>query len=146
VEAFQAESKIRFFDFWSNPIKVEDYLEKFKIAKNYLQLVQIHLFFEKPLKKAIDTFEGTWNDVDVDWSPYPFCTTSNVITGAVNGSGIPIQNRWVWAVVRPILRVGGDFFPQNFNSSANDIRERAASMVTTGRLDGLAGWILASFV
>ena len=82
--------------------------------------------------------------LDVDFSPYPFSTGSNVTTGAVNtGSGIPVNKiDNVWAVVKAYLsRVGGGPLPTElFDKNAEDIREKGHEYGTTGRPRRI-GWL-----
>lgn len=83
--------------------------------------------------------------LDVDFSPYPFSTGSNVVTGAVNtGSGIAankIDN--VWAVVKAYLsRVGGGPLPTElFDKNADMIREKGHEYGTTTGRPRRIGWL-----
>lgn len=76
--------------------------------------------------------------LDIDFSPYPYSTGSNVITGAVNtGSGIPVQSiKQVWGVVKAYTsRVGSGPIPTEINDElADEIRKNGAEFgTTTGR-------------
>ncbi|KKQ23465.1 MAG: Adenylosuccinate synthetase [Candidatus Roizmanbacteria bacterium GW2011_GWC2_37_13] len=83
--------------------------------------------------------------LDVDFSPYPFSTGSNVTTGAVNtGSGIPVNKiDNVWAVVKAYLsRVGGGPLPTElFDKNAEDIREKGHEYGTTTGRPRRIGWL-----
>lgn len=76
--------------------------------------------------------------LDIDFSPYPYSTGSNVITGAVNsGSGIPVQSiKQVWGVVKAYTsRVGGGPIPTEITDElADEIRKKGIEFgTTTGR-------------
>lgn len=83
--------------------------------------------------------------LDVDFSPYPFSTGSNVITGAVNiGAGIPLQSiGHVWGVVKAYTsRVGGGPLPTELEGNlANEIREKGHEYGTTTGRPRRVGWL-----
>lgn len=124
------------------PIQVKDHLEIFKkLRSEILPLVSdTFSLFEKAekLKKQI-LFEGAHGVMlDNDWSPYPYSTGSNVITGALNtGSGIPIKAiKNIWAVVKAYTsRVGGGPLPTELTDKEADyIRKKGNEFgTTTGR-------------
>ena len=72
--------------------------------------------------------------LDIDWSPYPYSTGSNIIRGAINtGAGLPVSkiNR-SWAVVKAYLsRVGGGPLP----------REKGKEFGTTTGRPRRIGWL-----
>ncbi|MCL4363610.1 adenylosuccinate synthase [Patescibacteria group bacterium] len=83
--------------------------------------------------------------LDVDFSPYPFATGSNVISGAVNtGSGI-LENKIdnTWAVVKAYLsRVGAGPLPTElFGKTADEIRDRGHEYGTTTGRPRRIGWL-----
>jgi len=83
--------------------------------------------------------------LDNDFSPYPFSTGSNVVTGAVNtGAGIlasKIDN--VWGVVKAYTsRVGGGPLPTEiFDKTADLIREKGGEYGTTTGRPRRIGWL-----
>ena len=83
--------------------------------------------------------------LDVDFSPYPFSTGSNVITGAVNtGSGIPVQKiDQVWGIVKAYTsRVGEGPLPTEINDIlADQIREKGGEFGTTTGRPRRIGWL-----
>lgn len=83
--------------------------------------------------------------LDVDFSPYPFSTASNSITGAVNiGSGIQLQKIGdVFGVVKAYTsRVGGGPIPTELtNSLADEIREKGGEYGTTTGRPRRIGWL-----
>lgn len=83
--------------------------------------------------------------LDNDFSPYPFSTGSNVITGAVNtGSGIPVQEiKQVWSVVKAYTsKVGEGPFPTELlDATAEAVREKGAEFGTTTGRPRRIGWL-----
>lgn len=83
--------------------------------------------------------------LDVDFSPYPFSTGSNVTTGAVNtGSGIPVQKiSNVLGIVKAYTsRVGGGPLPTELSGSlADQIREKGGEYGTTTGRPRRIGWL-----
>jgi adenylosuccinate synthase len=83
--------------------------------------------------------------LDVDFSPYPYATGSNVVTGAVNtGCGIQVSKiDNIWAVVKAYLsRVGGGPLPTElFDKNAERIRERGHEYGTTTGRPRRIGWL-----
>ncbi|MDD5416109.1 MAG: adenylosuccinate synthase [Candidatus Daviesbacteria bacterium] len=83
--------------------------------------------------------------LDIDFSPYPFSTGSNVITGAVNtGAGIPIQKiSKVLGVVKAYTsRVGGGPLPTELTDSLGEsIREKGQEFGTTTGRPRRVGWL-----
>ena len=102
-------------------------LEYKKIAKRLLPYVEdTYLVLSKAVKLQKNILlEGAHGVMlDVDFSPYPFSTGSNVITGSVHtGSGILVsQIDNIWAVVKAYTsRVGGGLSPRS--SSMKQQRE-----------------------
>jgi len=103
------------------------------------------------LQKAVDNkknivFEGAHGVMlDVDWSPYPYSTGSNITTGAVNtGSGVSnFAIDYVWAVVKAYLsRVGGGPLPTEIiDKNADYIREKGHEYGTTTGRPRRIGWL-----
>ena len=83
--------------------------------------------------------------LDIDFSPYPFSTGSNVITGGVNiGTGLPINKiDNIWAVIKAYTsRVGGGPLPTElFDKTADFIREKGAEYGTTTGRPRRIGWL-----
>lgn len=83
--------------------------------------------------------------LDIDFSPYPFSTGSNVVTGGVNtGSGLPVNKiDNIWAVVKAYTsRVGGGPLPTElFGKTADLIREKGVEYGTTTGRPRRIGWL-----
>ena len=83
--------------------------------------------------------------LDIDFSPYPFSTGSNVITGAVNtGSGIPVKkiSKVIGVVKAYTSRVGGGPIPTELtNDLADQIREKGGEFGTTTGRPRRIGWL-----
>ncbi|MBI2018822.1 adenylosuccinate synthase [Candidatus Daviesbacteria bacterium] len=83
--------------------------------------------------------------LDIDFSPYPYSTGSNVITGVVNiGAGIPPQKIGkVLGVVKAYTsRVGGGPLPTElYGKLADEIREKGAEFGTTTGRPRRIGWL-----
>lgn len=147
---FQAKIKNKILKlFGVEPIVISKELEKLKMQRNFIHpyVREVYPIFQKALshKKRI-VLEGAHGAMlDIDWSPYPYSTGSNIIRGAVNiGSGLPISkiNR-TWAVVKAYLsRVGEGPLPTEFFGKTVDlIREKGGEYdATTGRPRRI-GWI-----
>jgi len=83
--------------------------------------------------------------LDIDFSPYPFSTGSNVITGAVNtGAGIPVQkvSEVIGVVKAYTSRVGGGPVPTELEGSlADELREKGGEYGTTTGRARRVGWL-----
>lgn len=83
--------------------------------------------------------------LDIDFSPYPYSTGSNVIPGAVNtGTGIPAQKLdQVWGVLKAYTsRVGEGPLPTEIEGDlANQIRNSGAEFGTTTGRPRRIGWL-----
>jgi adenylosuccinate synthase len=131
------------------PVNVDEHLPKFRKLRTTIQpLVQdtFELFQKAIKKKQSVLFEGAHGIMlDVEWSPYPFCTASHVITGGVNtGSGIPYGKiDKVWAIVKAYTsRVGGGPLPTELlDKTADQIREKGAEFGTTTGRPRRIGWL-----
>ncbi len=147
---FQARIKNRILKLFKvKAVNVKSELAKFKrirakllpYVKDAYQLLQK----AKAMKKNI-LLEGAHGVMlDNDFSPYPFTTGSNVVTGAVNtGSGIPassIDNTWV-VVKAYTSRVGGGPLPTEINDkTAEDIRKKGYEYGTTTGRPRRIGWL-----
>lgn len=103
------------------------------------------------LKKAIDQnktilFEGAHGIMlDIDFSPYPFSTGSNIIPGAVNtGAGIPPRriSKVIGVVKAYTSRVGGGPLPSEVEEKlANEIRNSGGEFGTTTGRSRRIGWL-----
>jgi adenylosuccinate synthase len=140
---FQAQIKNKILKLFNvRPINIKKELSKFKKYREeilpYIKDAFIVLQEAKDTRKNI-LFEGAHGVMlDVDWSPYPYSTASNIITGAINiGSGIKASDvDEVWAIVKAYTsRVGGGPVPTEiFGKQADDIREKGVEYgTTTGR-------------
>lgn len=131
------------------PVKVAEHLPTFKKFRSLiLPLVRdtFTLLQEAAAKKQEILFEGAHGIMlDVDWSPYPFCTASNVIAGAVNtGSGLPHEKvDKVWGIVKAYTsRVGGGPLPTELlDKTADSIREKGGEYGTTTGRPRRIGWL-----
>ncbi|MEX1052409.1 MAG: adenylosuccinate synthase [Patescibacteria group bacterium] len=147
---FQAKIKNKILKlFGVSPINIKKEIIKFK--KYRLQLLplirdtyQILRDAKKQNKNIL--FEGAHGIMlDIDWSPYPFTTGSNVISGAVSaGSGI-LQKELddVWGVVKAFAtKVGEGPFPTEFNDKkAMHLREKGNEYGTTTGRPRRIGWL-----
>jgi adenylosuccinate synthase len=83
--------------------------------------------------------------LDTDWSPYPYSTSSNAVTGAVNsGSGVPISEvKKITGVIKAFTsRVGEGPFPTEIKSNlADEIREKGEEYGTTTGRPRRIGWL-----
>ncbi|MBI2039761.1 adenylosuccinate synthase [Candidatus Microgenomates bacterium] len=131
------------------PINVKRELDRFlKLRKIILPCVtDTYQLLQNALKdKKNILMEGAHGVMlDIDFSPYPFSTGSNVIIGAVNtGAGIPLKNLdQVWGVTKAYTsRVGGGPLPTEVHGALADIiREKGGEYgTTTGRARRI-GWL-----
>lgn len=147
---FQAEIKNKILKLFNvEPIDIRKELIRYKQFREKL-LPYITDTYEL-LKKAVKNnktilLEGAHGVMlDVDWSPYPFSTGSNVVTGGVNtGAGFPLKKiDKTWAIVKAYLsRVGGGPLPTEINDEmANHIREKGAEYGTTTGRPRRIGWL-----
>ncbi len=83
--------------------------------------------------------------LDTDWSPYPYSTASNTISGEANiGGGIPIKSidRIIGIVKAFTSKVGSGPFPTEIhNTLSTDIREKGAEYGTTTKRPRRIGWL-----
>lgn len=147
---FQAEIKNKILKLFNvEPINVSKELKKFKAFREKLApfVKDTYLLLQKAIqdKKTILCEGAHGVMLDVDFSPYPFSTGSNVISGAVNtGAGIPISKvNEVWAVVKAYLsRVGGGPVPTELlDKTADMIREKGNEYGTTTGRPRRIGWL-----
>jgi len=130
-------------------LNIDQELQQFsKLREIILPFVtDTFLVLQKALtqKRAI-LFEGAHGIMlDIDFSPYPFSTGSNVITGAVNtGAGIPIQavSKVIGVVKAYTSRVGEGPLPtQLAGELADQIREKGKEYGTTTGRPRRVGWL-----
>lgn len=152
VEKFTLQAKIKnqiLKTFKVKPVDIKEELEKIhQLAKLVLPFVDDTYLL---LQNAIDQkknilLEGAHGVMlDIDFSPYPFSTGSNVITGAVNtGAGIPPQKiTRVWGIVKAYTsRVGSGPLPTEVTGSlADEIREKGHEYGTTTGRPRRIGWL-----
>lgn len=152
VEKFKFQARIKnkilkIFDV--EPINIKKSLKEFKVIRQ--RLLPLIKDTYSILKKAVldnknILLEGAHGVMlDVDFSPYPYSTGSNVVTGAVNtGSGLPtnkIDN--IWLVVKAYLsRVGAGPLPTEiFDATADLIRKKGNEYGTTTGRPRRIGWL-----
>ena len=131
------------------PLNVKDELKKiYKLRKIILPYISdTFLILQKALKQSKNIiFEGAQGVMlDVDFSPYPFTTASNVITGAVNtGAGISPKaiNKVIGVVKAYISRVGEGPVPTEITGElAHQIREEGGEYGTTTGRPRRVGWL-----
>ncbi len=130
-------------------LNIDQELQQFsKLREIILPFVtDTFLVLQKALtqKRAI-LFEGAHGIMlDIDFSPYPFSTGSNIITGAVNtGAGIPIQavSKVIGVVKAYTSRVGEGPLPtQLAGELADQIREKGKEYGTTTGRPRRVGWL-----
>ncbi len=151
-EKFKFQSKVKneiLKTFGVKPIDVKEELIKLKSLREKILPFVFDTY--TLLKGAVGTnknilLEGAHGVMlDNDFSPYPFTTGSNVITGAANtGSGIPVQKiDKVWGVVKAYTsKVGEGPFPTELSGElANQIREKGAEYGTTTGRPRRVGWL-----
>lgn len=152
VGKFTFQSKIKnqiLKTFGVTPIKVKQELQKIKKLREIIlpYIADTYLILQKALKEQKNILcEGAHGVMlDIDFSPYPFSTGSNVITGAINtGTGIPVQKiNQVWGVVKAYTsRVGEGPLPTELTSSlADQIRQKGAEFGTTTGRPRRIGWL-----
>ena len=147
---FQAKIKNKILKLFNTPtINIQKSLTDFKKYKEkllpFIKDTYVILKNAQKNKKNI-LFEGAHGTMlDIDWSPYPFTTGSNVISGAVNtGSGILAKDiDDIWGIVKAYLsRVGGGPLPTELNDKQADyIREKGVEYGTTTGRPRRIGWL-----
>ncbi len=147
---FQAKIKNKILKLFNvKPINIKKELQRFE---KYRQIIKPYVkdnyqLFQNAIKnKKKILFEGAHGVMlDNDWSPYPFCTGSNIITGAVNiGSGLPVKKiNQVYGVVKAYLsRVGGGPLPTELkNKTADFIQKKGKEFGTTTGRPRRIGWL-----
>ncbi len=152
VEKFTFQAKIKneiLKTFKVTPIDIKGELKKIsELRKTVLPFItDTYLLLQKALKdnERILTEGAQAVMLDVDFSPYPFSTASNSITGAVNiGAGIPIKKiRDVFGVVKAYTsRVGSGPLPSELRDKlGEDIREKGGEYGTTTGRPRRIGWL-----
>jgi len=147
---FQANIKNKILQlFGVEPIIVQKELKRYKAYRETIApyVKDTYQLLQKAVreKKSI-LLEGAHGVMlDVDFSPYPFSTGSNVVIGGVNtGAGIPpAKVNDVWAVVKAYLsRVGGGPLPSELHDKTADmIREKGHEYGTTTGRPRRIGWL-----
>ena len=147
---FQAKIKNKILKLFKvRPINIKKELKKFKAYRSIIKpyVHDTYQLLQKAVKEKKDVlFEGAHGVMlDNDWSPYPFCTGSNVITGAVNiGSGVSSRNigKIIGVVKTYLSRVGGGPLPTELkNNIAKVIREKGKEYGTTTGRPRRIGWL-----
>lgn len=147
---FQAKIKNEIIKtFGVKPINIKKELKKIKNLREEIlpYVTDTYQILQKALrdKKSI-LFEGAHGVMlDIDFSPYPYSTGSNVIPGAVNtGAGIPPQkiSKVIGVVKAYTSRVGGGPLPTElFDNIADQIREVGHEYGTTTGRPRRIGWL-----
>lgn len=147
---FQAEIKNKILKTFNiKPINIDKELQDIaKLRKIILPFVKdSYLILQNALaKNKTILLEGAHGVMlDIDFSPYPFSTGSNVIPGSVNtGTGIPVQkiSQVVGIVKAYTSRVGGGPLPTELNNKLGDeIREKGGEYGTTTGRPRRIGWL-----
>lgn len=148
--AFHANIKNKILEtFKVARIDINEEIEKFSSLRKLIlpYVTDTFILFQNALKKNKSiVFEGAHGIMlDIDWSPYPFSTGSNVVTGAINtGAGIPVKKiDKVWGVVKAYLsRVGGGPLPTELLDKTGDaIRQKGSEYGTTTGRPRRIGWL-----
>ena len=151
-EKFKFQSKIKneiLKTFGVKPLNIEAELKKLSaLRKKVLPFITdtYQLLQKAILEKKKILMEGAQAVMlDVDFSPYPFCTGSNTLPGAINtGAGIPIQKiGQIMGVVKAYAsRVGGGPFPTELTDKLGDeLREKGKEFGTTTGRPRRVGWL-----
>lgn len=147
---FHANIKNKILDIFSVPtIDVDAELRNLKkVAKRMSPFVKdTYPILRKALKNGKRVLmEGAHGIMlDTDWSPYPYSTSSNSVTGAINsGAGIAVTELGeVTGVIKAFTsRVGEGPFPSEIKSKlAEEIRERGEEYGTTTGRPRRIGWL-----
>ena len=147
---FQAKIKNKILETFNvKPLNIKKELTEIKSLRELIlpYISDTYLILEKALKEKQNIlFEGAHGVMlDIDFSPYPFSTGSNVIPGAINtGSGIPPQmiNKVIGVVKAYTSRVGGGPLPTEIDDDlANVIREKGGEYGTTTGRPRRVGWL-----
>lgn len=148
--SFQAGLKNKILKlFGVKPVDVTREIEKFKKLREMIRpyVRDTFVLFEDLIKKKKNILlEGSHGVMlDVDWSPYPFTTASNVVLGAVNiGTGIhPQKIKKVWGAVKAYTsRVGEGPLPTELSDKqANFLRNKGEEFGTTTKRPRRIGWL-----
>lgn len=152
VEKFTFQSKIKnkiIKNFNIPPINIKKELSKLKELREIISpfVKDTYLVLQKALEDEKNILlEGAHGVMlDIDFSPYPFSTGSNVIAGAINtGSGLSIEKIGnIWGVVKAYTsRVGGGPLPTELHDElADTIREKGNEYGTTTGRPRRVGWL-----
>lgn len=152
VEKFTFQAKIKnkiLENFSVKPLNIKKELENIKALRETILpfITDTYLILEKALREKDNILlEGAHGVMlDIDFSPYPFSTGSNVIPGSVNiGSGIPPKmiGQIIGVVKAYTSRVGGGPLPTEINDDLADvIREKGGEYGTTTGRPRRVGWL-----
>ncbi|MDP2685423.1 MAG: adenylosuccinate synthase [bacterium] len=147
---FQAKIKNKILKLFKTPtINIQKSLKDFKKYREkllpYIKDTFVILKNAQKNKKNI-LFEGAHGVMlDIDWSPYPYTTGSNVISSGVTaGSGILSKDLDdIWGIVKAYAtKVGEGPFPTEFdNKIAHLLREQGVEYGTTTGRPRRIGWL-----
>lgn len=151
-EKFKFQAKIKnkiITSLGVQPLNIGEELEKFKKLRKIIlpYVTDTYSILQKALEQKKNILmEGAHGVMlDIDFSPYPFSTGSNVIPGAVNtGSGIPVQkiSNVVGVVKTYTSRVGEGPLPTQIEGKlADTIREKGGEYGTTTGRPRRVGWL-----
>ena len=147
---FQAKIKNKILKlFGVKPVNIKDSLNLYKNYRTKLlpYIKDTYQILQQGLKNNKNILlEGAHGVMlDIDFSPYPFSTGSNVVTGGVNTcTGLPVNKiDNIWAIVKAYTsRVGGGPLPTElFGKTADEIREKGAEYGTTTGRPRRIGWL-----
>lgn len=152
VKKFQFQAKIKnkiLQTFGVKPIDIKSELKKLKLQRERLIpfVVDTYSLLQKAIKASKQIyFEGAQGTMlDIDFSPYPFSTGSNVMTGAVStGSGVSVKDiKNIWGVVKAYTsRVGSGPLPTELLDKTGDkIREIGKEYGTVTGRPRRIGWL-----
>jgi adenylosuccinate synthase len=152
VEKFTFQTRIKskiLKTFKVKPINIKKELQKISELRKFIlpYITDTYLLLNQAIVSGKEVLmEGAHGVMlDIDFSPYPFSTGSNVVTGAVNtGAGIPLQkiSKVIGVVKAYTSRVGGGPVPTEITDSlADQIREKGQEFGTTTGRPRRIGWL-----
>lgn len=152
VEKFKFQAKIKneiLKTFKVTPINVNKELDRLSQLRRIVLpfIADTYQLLQKAVaeKKSILMEGAQAVMLDIDFSPYPFCTGSNTIPGVVNtGAGIPVQKIGdILGVVKAYTsRVGGGPFPTELTDElGTNLQQKGAEFGTTTGRARRVGWL-----
>lgn len=147
---FQCEIKNKILNTFNvEPVDIESELKKYKKIKEKIRPFvcdTFSLLIDALKRRKNILLEGAHGILlDTDWSPYPFSTASNTITGETNiGAGVPVRSldRITGIVKAYTSKVGSGPFPTEIHTTLGvSIREKGAEYGTTTKRPRRIGWL-----